>query len=43
MGGYGSLLLGLELAKDYEIEFLDIVGNSNPIVMEVKGKIACEN
>ena len=40
---YESLLLGLELAKYYGIEFLDIVGNSNPIVIQVKGKLACEN
>ena len=40
---YEPLLLGLKLAKDYGIEFLDIVGNFNPILMQVKGKFACEN
>ena len=37
------IFLGLELAKNYGIGFLDIVGNSNPIVTQVKGKFACEN
>ena len=40
---YESLLLGLELAKYYGIKFLNIVGNSNPIVMQVKGKFTSES
>ena len=40
---YESILLGLDLAKEYGIKFLDIVGNSNPIVMQVKRKFVCEN
>ena len=41
---YEALFLGLELAKYYGIELLDIVGNSNSIVVvQVKGNFACEN
>ena len=40
--GYEALLHGFDLAKDYGIKFLKIIGDFDPIVMQVKGKCACK-
>ena len=37
---YKSLLLGFNIAKDYGIKLLHIIGDSDLIVCQVKGKIS---
>ena len=39
---YEALLLGIEIAKDMGIKLLDIKGDSDLIVQQVKGQFACK-
>jgi hypothetical protein len=40
---YEALLLGLEIAKDMEIKILNIKGDSDLILLQVKNKFACKS
>ena len=42
MAEYEALLLGIEIAKDMGIKLLDIKGDSDLIVQQVKGQFACK-
>jgi ribonuclease HI len=38
---YAALLLGLEIAKDMGIKILNIKGDSDLVILQVKNKYAC--
>jgi ribonuclease HI len=40
---YEALLLGLEIAKDMGIKILNIKGDSNLVILQVKNKYACKS
>jgi len=40
---YEALLLGLEIAKDMGIKILNIKGNSDLVILQVKNKYACKS
>ena len=39
---YEALLLGLEMARDVGIKILNIKGDSDLIILQVKGQFACK-
>ena len=42
MAEYEALLLGIEISKDMGIKLLDIKGDSDLIIQQVKGQFACK-
>ena len=43
MAVYEALLLDLEIAKDMGIKILNIKGNSDLVILQVKNKYACKS
>jgi ribonuclease HI len=40
---YEALLLGLEIAKDMGVKILNIKGDSDLVILQVKNKFACKS
>jgi ribonuclease HI len=40
---YEALLLGLEIAKDMGIKIINVKGDSDLVILQVKNKFACKS